>query len=126
MKLSTMGGRIKAGRLERGYSVRQLAARLGVKPATVGNWESGRSEPRANKLPVICGLLGVSLMWMLQGADEPGEADLSGARSETAAVHRKLERATALQRELAALLNEATGDIAQLQSELAAGKRRAA
>jgi len=88
MKLSTMGGRIKAGCLERGYSVRQLAAHLGVKPANVGNWESGRSE--------------------------------------TAAVHRKLERATALQRELAALLNEATGDIARLQSELDAGKRRAA
>ena len=44
-----------------------LARRLGVKLKTVGAWEQDLSEPRANKLQMLAGVLNVSIMWLLNG-----------------------------------------------------------
>ncbi len=126
MVQTTMGSRIENARLAQGLSTRQLATRLGVKPATIENWERDRSEPRANKLLTLGGVLNVSVLWLLQGVGETGHTYRAHAFSETAAIHQKLERATAIQQELAALLLQATADITRLQRELDAEKDLAA
>lgn len=123
---TTLGSRIEQARAEQGLSSRQLATRLGVKPVTVENWERDRSEPRSNKLLMLAGVLNVSVSWLLQGKGEPGGDSNPRAYSETVTILQKLERATALQQELAALLIEATADIARLQRELDAEKELAA
>lgn len=73
---ATLGDRLAAARMAAGLSQAQLAARLGVRPATLRNWEDDRSEPRANRLQVLAGLLNVSLGWLLTGRGEgPAPAD---------------------------------------------------
>ena len=45
-------------------------------------WEEDRSEPRANKLQMLSGMLNVSLLWLLSGEgigpEEPSTVPLSG------------------------------------------------
>lgn len=64
---ATMGDRLAAAREQTGMSQKQLAKRLGVKTGTLRDWEEDLSEPRANKLSMLAGLLGVSVMWLLSG-----------------------------------------------------------
>lgn len=68
--LDTMGGRISAAREAAALTVAQAARRLGVKTATLNNWENDRSEPRANRLTMLAGLLNVSPMWLITGRGE--------------------------------------------------------
>ncbi len=118
MTQTTMGSRIGQARSEQGLSLRQLATRLGVKPATIENWELDRSEPRSNKLLTLAGVLNVPVLWLLEGEGRRESQAQVQRFSETAQILQKLERATALQHELAALLIDATADIARLQREL--------
>ena len=118
MTHTTMGSRIEQARNEQGYSLRQLAMRLGVKTATVENWERDRSEPRSNKLLTLSGVLNVSVLWLLEGGASCAPARPVHQFGETAAILQKLERATALQQELAALLIEASADVSRLQRQL--------
>ena len=64
---ATFGDRVAAAREASGMSQKQLARRLGVKIGTVRGWEDDPSEPRANKLSMMAGLLNVSIMWLLTG-----------------------------------------------------------
>jgi transcriptional regulator with XRE-family HTH domain len=52
----------------------QLAKRLGVKLATMRSWENDLSEPRANRLTMMAGIIGVSFIWLLNGEGEGIEA----------------------------------------------------
>lgn len=78
---ATFGDRVVAGRDAMGLTQEALAKRLGVKLKTVQNWENDLSEPRANKLQMLAGVLNVSLMWLLtgegEGLDAPDEAAMS-------------------------------------------------
>jgi len=64
---STFGDRLAAAREQAGMTQAQLAKRLGVKASTLRAWENDMSEPRANRLSMLSGLLNVSLPWMLTG-----------------------------------------------------------
>lgn len=64
---ATLGDRLTAAREQAGMTRKALAKRLGVKPGTVAGWEEDRSEPRANKLSLVSGVLNVSLPWLLMG-----------------------------------------------------------
>mgnify|MGYP001793684065 CR=1 FL=1 len=64
---ATFGDRMAAARERAGLSQVQLAKQMGVKHSTVRNWEEDLSEPRANKLQMMAGVLGVSLSWLLTG-----------------------------------------------------------
>ncbi|ATX66758.1 helix-turn-helix domain-containing protein [Roseinatronobacter bogoriensis] len=64
---ATFGDRLTAARDAQGLSQAQLARRLGVKLKTVQGWENDSSEPRANKLQMVAGLLNVSIRWLLTG-----------------------------------------------------------
>ena len=69
---ATFGDRVAAAREELGLTQSQLANRLGVRLSTVEKWESDRSEPRANKLQMLAGVLNVSIIWLLTGAGVGG------------------------------------------------------
>ncbi|MCF6443888.1 helix-turn-helix domain-containing protein [Nereida sp. MMG025] len=71
---STFGDRVAGARDAAGMSQEQLAKRLGVKLVTLQNWENDLSEPRANKLTMMAGLLSVSLRWLLEGEGDEIEA----------------------------------------------------
>lgn len=66
----TLGGRIMSAREALGYSTARLARYVGVKTATMQGWESDRSEPRANKLVMLSGVLNVSPSWLMIGEGE--------------------------------------------------------
>ena len=64
---ATFGDRIYAAREAVGLSQSALAIRLGVQLKTVKKWEEDITEPRANKLQMISGLLNISSTWLLIG-----------------------------------------------------------
>ena len=64
---ATLGDRITGAREAAGLSQTELARRLGVRLATIRAWEDDQADPRANKLQLLAGLLGVSIMWLLTG-----------------------------------------------------------
>ncbi len=64
---ATFGDRMTGAREAAGLSQADLARRMGVKVQTIRAWENDQSEPRANKLQMLAGMLGVSIMWMLTG-----------------------------------------------------------
>lgn len=64
---ATFGDRVAAAREQGGMTQAQLARRLGVKASTLRSWENDLSEPRANRLSMMAGLMNVSMMWLLNG-----------------------------------------------------------
>lgn len=64
---ATFGDRLAGAREALGMAQPDLARRLGVKVKTIRAWENDTSEPRANKLQMLSGILGVSLAWLLTG-----------------------------------------------------------
>lgn len=92
---ATLGDRIAAGRDKAGMSQSQLSKRLGVTLSTLKAWENDVSEPRANRLSMLAGLLNVSVMWLLtgegEGVGDPDQTlDLSPEVSEILAEIRDL------------------------------------
>lgn len=67
---ATFGDRVAAAREAAGMTQKQLAKRLGVRVATLRAWENDLSEPRANRLSMMAGLLNVSMMWLINGEGE--------------------------------------------------------
>jgi transcriptional regulator with XRE-family HTH domain len=63
-----------AAREQAGMSQKQLAKRLGVKHSTITSWEQDLSEPRANRLSMLSGILNVSFSWLLTGKGEGVES----------------------------------------------------
>jgi transcriptional regulator with XRE-family HTH domain len=64
---ATFGDRLAGAREALGLSQRDLAERIGVRTKTIQHWEDDVSEPRANRLQMLAGMLNVSLMWLLTG-----------------------------------------------------------
>ena len=78
---ATLGDRITAAREQAGLTQAEVARRLGVRHATLTAWEADGSEPRANRLQMLSGLLGVSLRWLMTGEGDgpaPEQAGLPG------------------------------------------------
>ncbi|MCT4557582.1 MAG: helix-turn-helix domain-containing protein [Pelagimonas sp.] len=67
---ATFGDRLTASREAAGMQQTTLAKRLGVKLKTLQNWEEDLSEPRANRLQMIAGILNVSMVWLITGEGE--------------------------------------------------------
>lgn len=59
------GARIKAARNRAKLTQAELAAKLGIVPQGVANYEAGRSEPSTRNLIVLSNVLGVSTDWLL-------------------------------------------------------------
>ena len=69
-EMATFGDRIAGAREAIGLSQRDLAHRLGVRTETLRGWEEDRTEPRANRLQMLAGLLNVSMRWLLTGVGQ--------------------------------------------------------
>ena len=67
---ATFGDRVAAAREQAGMTQAALAKRLGVRLATLRSWEDDHSEPRANRLSMLAGLLNVSMRWLISGEGE--------------------------------------------------------
>ena len=75
---STFGDRLVLARESVGFSQAQLGRRMGVKMQTLKNWEEDRSEPRANKLQMLAGMLNVSMAWLMSGRGEAPQLTVNG------------------------------------------------
>ncbi|MGR3491057.1 MAG: helix-turn-helix domain-containing protein [Shimia sp.] len=75
---ATLGDRIAAARDAVGLTQEELAARLGVKFKTLISWEEDRQEPRANRVSMMSGILGVSIPWLITGSG-PGAPVVANA-----------------------------------------------
>jgi transcriptional regulator with XRE-family HTH domain len=71
---ATFGDRMAGAREASSISQEDLAKRLGVKTKTIRAWENDQSEPRANRLQMLAGMLSVSIMWLLSGRGDGIEA----------------------------------------------------
>lgn len=100
---ATLGDRLAGAREAAGMTQEQLATRLGVKPKTLAAWEDDLSEPRTNRLSILSGLLGVSIMWLLTGQGEGLEAPAESADGE---------------RTLTDAMSETLGEMRQLRGEI--------
>lgn len=114
---ATFGDRVAGAREASGMTQAQLARRLGIKKSTLIAWEQDLSEPRANKLSMLAGMVNVSIMWLLTGegdgmtgpADsEPVAGDFSEILSELreirAVMRSNAERAARVEKKLRLML----------------------
>ncbi|MGI9368691.1 MAG: helix-turn-helix domain-containing protein [Ruegeria sp.] len=117
---ATFGDRVAGAREAANMSQAQLARRLGVKKATIAAWENDLSEPRANRLSMMAGMLNVSIMWLLTGEGdgmdapreiEAGDVELAALAAELRAVRGELreaaERAARVEKKLRLLADQA-------------------
>lgn len=74
---ATFGDRISGAREAANLTQEGLARRLGVKLSTIQNWENDHSDPRANKLQMMAGMLNVSIRWLLTGEGDGIEAPVA-------------------------------------------------
>lgn len=71
---ATFGDRLAGAREAAGLDQGALAEQLGVPVESVEAWENDLREPRANRLQMLSGLLGVSLRWLLTGTGNGPDA----------------------------------------------------
>lgn len=64
---NTLGQRIKTFRTEKGWTQAELAKKINVSDKAVSKWESGNSNPETSLLPVISGLFGVTIDFLMTG-----------------------------------------------------------
>ena len=117
---ATIGGRIQTAREAASLSPSQMAMRMGAKTNTIKNWESDRSEPRANQLSMLAGVLGVPILWLLSGKDFSDDS-LDDKIDETVGITRKLERLLALHQTSSVLIMELQQEINRLQNQIDLG-----
>ncbi|MEO1493719.1 MAG: helix-turn-helix domain-containing protein [Pseudomonadota bacterium] len=102
---STFGDRLALARQYQQMDQATLARRIGVKVETVKNWEYDRSEPRANRLQMLSGLLNVSIIWLMtgegDGAPTPEELTTTDAATDTRALLLELRELRIAQSRLA-------------------------
>lgn len=99
----TLGGRIAEARDRLTLSAEDVASRIGVTTETFAEWENDRSEPRANKLVTLAGVLGVSPAWLLSGAGVGPEHSNFG--DAIAGVSREIHRLRALSGEIGSAID---------------------
>ncbi|WP_170560832.1 helix-turn-helix domain-containing protein [Ruegeria atlantica] len=116
---ATFGDRLAGAREAAGMTQAQMARRLGVKKATIAAWENDLSEPRANRLSMMAGMVNVSIMWLLtgegEGMDAPMEAEegapeladvVAELRSIRGEMRASAERAAKLEKRLRLMLEQ--------------------
>jgi len=90
---ATFGDRLAAAREAMGMGQGELAQKLGVEAKRLARWEDDLSEPRANRLTMLSGMLGVSMRWLMtghgEGPDGP-EAEGGAASSDVPAILREM------------------------------------
>lgn len=122
MTYVTMGERIQTARKSKGLSPSQLARRISVKVATLNNWESDRSEPRANKLVSLAGVLSVNMIWLLEGSDDGSSLPPNVDLIETADLQSKIVRLQSMHERMVQLLFEISSEVNRVQRGIKDGQ----
>jgi len=112
--VATFGDRAAAAREAAGMTQAVLARRLGVKLSTLRNWENDMSEPRANRLSILAGLLNVSMMWLINGEGE----GLDGATDGVGVMSSDGAELLAEMRSLRVDLSQSAKHVARLEKRL--------
>jgi len=112
---ATLGGKIQDARENLGLSLAQASRRIGISSETLANWEHDRSEPRANKLIILAGVLNVSPGWLLTLGDSSFSDLAVTDMSETAALAQKIERLISLQAQTIELLYDLQSETRRVQ-----------
>ena len=115
---ATFGDRLTAARDAAGMTQGMLAKRLGVRLATLRAWENDHSEPRANRLSMLAGLLNVSMRWLITGEgddleapseDAPDQGDMAKLLVEmrrlSSEMHQKAEEMARLEKRMRKMLD---------------------
>lgn len=87
----TLGGRISMARESSRLTIADAANGLGVQTSSWKAWETDRAAPRANRLTMMAGLLGVSPSWLLVGR---GTGPVDRLDPELSTLLQRLEMAT--------------------------------
>ncbi len=111
---ATFGDRVAAARETAGMTQEALARRLDVKPKTLQGWENDLSEPRANRLQTLAGLLDVSVAWLLTGEGD----GVPGPDAVPDVLPQDLREALLDIRELRAQMKTAQDRLARLEKSL--------
>jgi len=112
---ATLAERIVSAREAGGLSTAQLARRLGVGTRTLTAWETGRSEPRPNRIVMLAGVLDVTAAWLIGGE---GTAPVAG-RAEIDRLRGDLKRLKSRHVETGKLIDRMDGHLAALETRLA-------
>ncbi len=68
----SLGERIKECRQDRGLTLQAVADELGLTPAAISHWESGRITPKDKKLQGLARVLRVTLADLTGSGSSPG------------------------------------------------------
>ena len=105
-----LGPRIRVAREKAHMSQEALARRLGVETASLVAWENGEKQPRANRLVTLCGVLDVSMKWLLEGMEgeymQRGDDPIPTISAELERLGVTLAKAQRLTDELTQRVNE--------------------
>lgn len=115
---ATFGDRVAGAREAVSMSQADLARRLGVKLATVRAWEDDAAEPRANKLQMMAGMLGVSIRWLLTGEGDGPEGPDAGIPTDIRATLGELRALAAEQARLSDRIARAEKKLRRAMEEL--------
>jgi transcriptional regulator with XRE-family HTH domain len=114
---ATFGDRLAGARENAGLDQQDLAVRIGVDIETLIAWEDDIREPRASRVQMLSGILGVTLGWLITGeGDGPGAPPDDAARENAPA--RQLLRAMVTE------LHELQGQIAQTAKRIGRIEKR--
>lgn len=112
---ATFGDRVAGARDAAGMTQAQLARRLGIKKATLAGWEQDMSEPRANRLSMMAGVLNVSIMWLLIGEGDGAALPVDGEEAPQADA---LTAALAEMRAIRSAMRDNSERLARLEKRL--------
>lgn len=116
---NTLGHRIKTRRQQMDLSTAALARRAGVTRETLAAWESGQSEPRANKLLMLAGILGTNVGWLLEGDESCGPSP--SPTNDVAALREQVGQMRGLVENLSTMLESLQQRVDELESARSRG-----
>jgi len=120
---STFGDRLAAARRAAKLTQETLSRKMGIKLRTLCAWEDDVSEPRANKLQMVAGVLNISIIWLLTGEGD-GVVDPWEGDADADANPRVLDEVIAEIRAIRAQHRELGERLIKLEKSLAASRSR--
>lgn len=111
----TLGGRMSRTRDALGLSLSSLARRIGVKPRTIEEWESDRSEPPVERLSLLAGILNVNIVWLLHGVGEAPHDEIGP--DPLAAIAAQLEKLKRMHEDTGSIIARLTRELGRLEDE---------
>lgn len=120
-EVATLGERISVARERAGMSQDELAEALAINSGLLENWENDAAEPRANRMTLLGGILGVSAGWLLYGIGE-GVPAPTEQPAETLSDERLAERLLSELRETQDMQQKIAKRMARIEDALVALK----